>query len=366
MIAGFATFRIVVYVLLALGLCFALTGFASSAYRKQRLALGEEHYRRGTEAARSGEPTQAAEEFRKALLFLPDNTQYRLSLATALLNSGHLNEAQAHLQQLLQDEPGNARVNLALAHVALKRGDVNKASDYYRQAVYEYWPAYRIPERRQARWELVKLLENSGRSNEAVGELMQLYASSPNDVNERARIGFELLRLGGVSEAGRIFRELETSYPHAVEAHRGLGDVYFAMGDYVSARHEFQHAQRVNPNDSESAEDLALVNTVIDLDPLLPRIGALERERRSRNLLSRVMADLTACSSGRPLLPDQQQEWDNANSFLQPKKGQPAAQPDDLQQAAVQLWRDRGSFCSPAKSPSDRAAEVALSRMSDE
>ena len=353
--------------LLALGVSFAVTGAVSSAYHKQRIVLGAEHYERGSDEAATGHALQATDEFRTALLFSPDNMPYRLSLALALLNSGRLDEAQAHLEELKQDDPTSGRVNLALARVESKRGHLKNAIAYYQQAVYEYWPADQIPERRQGRWELVDLLERTGRRNEAVGELIQLYASAPpNDTAERSRIGFAMLKFGALSEAARLFGGLEKASPHLAEVHRGLGEVYFAMGDYVSARHEFQHALHVDAKDHQSVDDLALTNAVIDLDPLLPRIGSSERDRRSRNLLSRVVADVTSCSSGRTLASYLEQELANANSLLQaPKKNAARTQPDDLQQAALQLWRDRASFCEAGQA-TDRAVEVALSKMSDE
>ena len=306
----------------------------------------------------------AVDEYRKALLFLPDETDYRLALATTLLRTGRLDEAEAHLEQMLEDDPTNGRINLALARIAAQRRDLKSASDYYQRAVYEYWPPEQIPQRREARWELIGVLEKTGRRNEVVGELLQLSASAPPGSPERARIAFDLLNHNAVSEAARIFRTLERERPDYEESHRGLAQVYFAMGNYVSARHEFQHALRIDPHDRTAADALTLTNSVIEMDPALPGISSAERLRRSKNVLSRVLSDLDPCLTAKPAGDVVVQQLDTARKLLTAKH----AANDDLnlqfQRTALQIWRERNSWCGEA--PSDRAVDLALNGIADE
>src|SRR5947209_11256048 len=96
---GHTTIRATLSVAVVLVLSFVVTGAISSAYRRERAALGEEHYDRAQWSLKHSSMGDAVEEFRQALLFLPENTRYRLSLAAALVDTGHLNEAQTHLEQ---------------------------------------------------------------------------------------------------------------------------------------------------------------------------------------------------------------------------------------------------------------------------
>ncbi|MGH7915721.1 MAG: tetratricopeptide repeat protein, partial [Candidatus Binataceae bacterium] len=153
-----------------------MAGFVSSAYRNKRTSLGEHHYLWGQWDAAHGQPEKAVADFRKALLYLPDDMQYRLSLSSALLAVGRLNEAHAHLDQLAQEHPTDGLINLMLARVDLRQQHPQQALQYYERAVYEYWPASELPERRKARWELVSLLGQLGDRNSEIAELMQLYA----------------------------------------------------------------------------------------------------------------------------------------------------------------------------------------------
>ncbi len=331
------------------------TGLASSFYKRERQLLGEAHYRRGQSLVSGGQTGEAVEEYRKALLFSPDKSAYRLSLVTALLEAGRLDEAQAHAEQLLQDDPTNGKLNMILARVAARRHQTQRAIDDYQRAVYEYWPTAEAGQRREARWELVGLLGEVGRRNEAVGELMQLYANAPPDPKIRAKVGFLLLSYGATSEALRVFRDLARDSPQDATAHKGLAEAYFAAGDYLSARHVYQRAARLAPKDAALANELALSNAVIDLDPALPDITSAERFRRSGNLLRRVLADLGAC----PVSEDLQGRLDDAGQLLKLRQSAGSDVSLQLQNASQQLWNDRALFC-PQTAVSDRAVEAAL------
>ena len=361
-----ATLRTALSVAAVLILAFILTAAASSAYKRERIALGEAHFNRAEWSAGHGRLNDALEEYRQSLLFSPDDKRYRQSLGIALMNAGHLTEAEAHLNQLLQEDPTNGRINLALARIAAKRGNKADAIESYQRAVYEYWPASQISERRQARWELVGLLENERRYSEVVGELIQLYASSPNDPEERSRIGLALLKYGAVSEAAEVFTALERKFPGEAHGHRGLAEVDMSLGTYVAARHEFQHALRLDPNDRESAAGLSLTNSVIDLDPALAGISSAERLRRSENLLTRVLNDLDECSANRgsrsQASSEPAQQLELARKMLADKR----ARGDDpnltLQQTALKLWQSRLTLCG-VMAPPDRATELALAQV---
>lgn len=365
MLAGFTTIRSIVSVAIVLVASFVVTGAISSSYKRERLSLGEEHYGRGRTLERAGEVDEAVDEYRESLLFTPDNRDYRLSLANGLLEIGHLDEAQAHLDQLAQQDPTNGRINLALAQVALKRNKIRIAIDDYQRAVYEYWPPDAVPERRKARWELVDLLHSVGRRDDEIAELLQLYSSSPPDPAERAKIGFLLVKVGAASEAAQVFRNLQLNFPQNSLGHRGMGEARFAAGDYVSARHEFQRALRLSPNDRDAQASLALTNAVIDLDPLLPDISSGEQARRSHLLLSKIVNELNRCLLDKAPTPVAQHQLDTARDLLVKKQPSPDDYSLSLQRAAINLWQNRGSFC-PASVQPHRAIDLAVGRISNE
>jgi tetratricopeptide (TPR) repeat protein len=351
-----------VSVSLLLACSFTLAAFVSSAYRNKRQSLGEHHYQLGQWNESHGDPERAVAEFRKALLYLPDDMQYRLSLASALLDVGRLNEAHAHLEQLAEEHPTDGPINLMLARVDLRQQKLQQALQYYERAVYEYWPAAQLPQRRQARWELVALLGRLGDRNSEIAELMQLYASAPADPSEKAKIGFRLLENGATSEASRVFRDLAHTSPRYADAFRGLGQIAFGSGDYMNAYRNFEHAVHLDPKDADSAEELKLTNAVIELDPALPRISTAERLRRSRNLLNRVLDDLEQCAEGRQVPDAVASHIATATKLLSARPGSKGDLTLDREDAAQQLWKDRGQLCggTPVE---DQAVETVLARI---
>ena len=355
------SFRVSVSVTALLVLAFSVTGFLTTVYRRERVALGERHYAAGREMERKADREGAVEEFRKAMLYSPDKAEYRLSFAAALIAAGHLDEAESHIDQMLQEDPTNGVLNLMRGRIATERNQRTKAIDYYERAVYEYWPPNRAEERRQARWELISLLDQTGRREQGVGELMTMYANAPADTNLRLRIGFDLLKRSATSEGMQVFRDLARTAPRNPQAHRGLGEAYLTSGDFVSARHEFERALRLDPKDRASADSLSQTNSIIEMDPEMPSLTSAERYRRSQNLLRRVLADLGPCSSA------------GANAQVEAAKdllsGKGPREPDaelKMQNSAVALWNMRTTLCGSDKPMNDANVATVLERITNE
>ncbi len=376
------TFWTTVTVCVTLIAAFVATGFASSAYHRERTALGVQHYDLGRSLESHDELESALDQYRKALFFAPDKTEYRLSLSTALIEAGRLDEAQSHLEQLSQDDPTNGVINLLLGRIAVQKHKLKPAIDYYQRAVYEYWPESDLPQRRQARWELANLLSQAGDRNGFIGELMQLYTNlPPTETAQKLKVGSLLLANGATSEATRIFQDLAKQQPLNPQTRRGLGEAYFSSGDYIAARHELQRALRLDPKDQVSAQALALTNEVIDMDPALPYITSSEQLRRSKNLLGRVIRDLQACGAANPATqgsPQPQpnkkadtaltdplaQEWSVGQALITQKKNSEDSSLA-MQREAAQLWTDKARFCS-AGGPRDHALDTVFSRIGHE
>lgn len=359
-----STWTAVLWVSAALLVALAGTGAASTAYQRERRWLGESHFNTGEALAKTGRNSDAVEEYRKALLFSPDNEQYRLSLASALLHDGRLDESRSYLAQLQDEDPNNPLIYLDVAQIELARHQVNRAIQDYQHAVYQYWPADLVPLRRQARWKLVSLLAQNGRRNETVGELLQLYASAPPDPAEKERIGFALLQNGASSEANRIFSDLTRQYPRDASAQIGLARAEFVSGDYVSARHSFQRALRDDPHNPAGQQGLDLTNAVIDIDGSLGGISEAERVRRNGNLLRRVLADLSTCMNVAGA-SETAADADAAQKLLNGKHTAGEDVAFEYQQTAQQLWRERATACG-RNPPADPAVDRVLTGAANE
>ena len=66
-------------------LLMAFTAVLDSAYRRTRLSRAEARYRAGMELASAGRHSGAAEDFRVALLYEPDDPRFRFAMAQSLV-----------------------------------------------------------------------------------------------------------------------------------------------------------------------------------------------------------------------------------------------------------------------------------------
>ncbi|MBV9085322.1 MAG: tetratricopeptide repeat protein, partial [Acidobacteriaceae bacterium] len=209
--------RTTVGVLVVLAFAFALTAYLTAAYKREREALGRAHNIEGETLTRETRFDDAAEEYQKALFFSPDRNEYHIGLVSALIRAGRFDEAQQHLQELILRNPSDGYTSLLLARIAKNRGNAKEAITYYRRAVCD-WPQTNIPERRQARWELIGLLEQSSSQRpELVSQLMQIYAAGPAPA-EAVTVGFLLLKYDAASEAMRVFYDVLREHPNDASA----------------------------------------------------------------------------------------------------------------------------------------------------
>jgi outer membrane protein assembly factor BamD (BamD/ComL family) len=84
-------------------LLFVITGFAVRVYHAVERGFAEEWYTRGEEDLHAGRVEAARADFRTALTYSHDNTQYQLRLAQALMAAGGW-----HRSAYLPAEPAGA------------------------------------------------------------------------------------------------------------------------------------------------------------------------------------------------------------------------------------------------------------------
>lgn len=217
-------------------------------------------------------------------------------------------------------------------------------------------------------------METGHHRDQVVGELLQLYGNLPPHSDQRMRVGTLLLNAGADAEAAHVFRDVlkdtstETSAQaakDAVSAYSGLAKIAFRAGEFIEARHGYQHALRAAPDDLSTKAQLQFTNEIIDISPQLSNISPTERLRRSQNLFNRVAGDLQVCA----VQPDQKDLLDSRLQHLKQAASQERTDKDDeaalLQQAAQELWKDHTVFCG-GQQGIDHALEAVLPRLAQQ
>jgi len=288
-------------------LCFfAITSFAVRRYNEKQQALGEQWFAKGKGALGQGLAEQAIEDFRTALAYARDNSEYQHQLALALVAGKRPDEARSYLLSLWSSEPESGPINLELGRLSAARGEVRDAVRYYHSAIYGQWergPA----QRRTARLELYQFLQRRGAKSEARAELMALAADLPPDPALLVQAGTLFLSAGDYDEALQEFRQALLLDRNQATAQAGAGEAAFRKADYLEARRYLEQAVRAEPKNATAVQLLETTNLILEIDPFDPRVTAPERARRVVRAYRQALARLKGCAQERPEALDTQE-----------------------------------------------------------
>jgi predicted Zn-dependent protease len=349
-----ATVALLIAALLSLDLFLARLDRSESAGR----AAGE--YADGVAALRAGRASDAAEHFGIAVGIDRTNVDYSLGLAEAMLQEGRTMDAESTLRTLVDRAENDGAVNLAMAHVMMREGRFEDAKGFLHRAVFGRWAADSVERRNDARFELIDLLVRRGPPAELLAELLPLEAVSPDSVALRQRLGDLFMVAGSPARAANMFRDVLRQDPNNGEAYAGMGRAALALGNLRTARDDFAEAARLLPDDARIASRLALVDTVLALDPTARGVESQDRLSRSRALLARTIAVVAPCAGQSAVL-------DSAQALLAPSatrgRGRSRTAPDAevLMEAASDVWASRPVTCDAAER--DEALRLLISRL---
>lgn len=256
----------------------AVTGL-SRAHYTQREALGQRWFSRGVADLNSKRFDAAVTEFRSALLYSRDNYSYQLSLAEALIGLKRTGEASAYLLNLWDRQPEDGRVNLELARIAAQQGQIDQAVRYYHDAIYATWSAGESGQRRNARLELIELLLRNHWLADAQAELIAFAENAGDDPAGQNRIGQLFLQAHDDEHALNAFEFALRVDRHNPIALAGAGQAAFELGQYPLALEYLQAAIGVNPNDTQSADQLKITRLVLNMDPFRRELSVSQRNR---------------------------------------------------------------------------------------
>lgn len=319
---------------LAIAALWLLATHLADRYHDGKIARAERRAEQGRVELTEGRTSAAVGHFREAVALHPDRPAYRFSLAQGLVTLGQTSEAEAYLRDILQQDAMNGPANRAMARLLSGLGRTADAEVSYYRAIYGLWPSGEQGARVETRLELIGLLGKTADRNRVRAELTQLAIAFPGDLTLQLQAGRSLLDLGFADDAARQFDQVSRRFAEPGSAYAGLAEAELQRGDYVSA---FEAAQRAVAQDSGDRASIArrdVARSAMALDPSLPRLALRQRQNRTRQLIARTRAVLTACWADRP--PDAETTAAlEALDAATPRRGRPSP-PDDQAQEALE------------------------------
>lgn len=359
-IAEGASPRILGMVFGVMAAVFTVTGFYAKSFKTERSTRGQHHFSVAEELLADGNHADAIKEYRDALSYAKEEPEYRLGLARALFEDERYAETENHLVDLRSQDPTSGTLNYLLAQLAVRRGRLDTAVSYYRTAIHGRWDGDTEDRRLSLRLELVDLLEGSGRDEQLAAELIGLGEIMPDDRGIQRKLGGLMLRAELYDRASTLFQMLLEADPRDHEALLGRGEAEFQLGNYITARTQYNRAKLVH-DDNATDERIALCNRIIELDPTRRGISLGERFRRSRVLIERARAATLKCQNPSgdafvgPLValpPDLASALKNADQALE-GRSEPAI--DESVEAntliAEELWNQASPLCEGSSPP---------------
>lgn len=276
---------------------FGFTQYFVNLHRATEFSLANRWSTRGQQAMQAGLPAVAADDYRTALSYDPENRGYRLHLAQALLAANRLNEARAHLISLWEQEPANGDVNLTLARLYAKRGDLANATRYYSNAINGIWGDDTRQQRVTVRFELSNYLMQQHRLTQAQSELMALLADPPPDPAGQLRLGQLLLQVNEPEHTLEIDNAVLAKDPGNADAYFQKAQALLAQDKFVEAERALADAVEYNPNSAAARQQLELIREVLRLDPSLPGLSRTGRADRAISAFQSAWQRLNNCAS---------------------------------------------------------------------
>lgn len=242
--------------------------------------LAQRMNQRGQFALEAGQPALAINFFRSALSFNRDNAAALLNLAESLIAENRLDEAEAYLHTLWDRQPQDGTTNLELGRLSAKRHQMTEALRYYHNAIYGIWTNDPVQNRIAARFELINLLLQQNADTQAESELIAMEAGLPPDSQLHTKVAQLFLHIGDNRSAQSEFLQALKLDRNDEAAAAGAGRASFNLGHYRTAILYLDAALARSSHDPQIGDMLDTARLVLENDPFLRNLSALEREER--------------------------------------------------------------------------------------
>jgi tetratricopeptide (TPR) repeat protein len=189
----------------------------------------------------AGDVEGAIADYRKFLESQPRNVEARSNLGAALVRQGLLEDAVKEYQEALAVDPGRTAVRFNLAVALQKSGQLAQAAEELRRVIRDR------PDHRNAVVLLAECHARLGEYGQAVVLLTPLAEKYPDDRAIAYLLGLALVQ-NKQADKGKIYLDQILRDGDSAEARLLLGAMKAAVGEYASAREDFDRAALLRPD----------------------------------------------------------------------------------------------------------------------
>jgi Flp pilus assembly protein TadD len=222
------------------------------------------HWKYGFALHKADRIEEAAQQYRIALRLDPKQKEPHFHLGQVLASQSQLSEARSELEEALRSDPRNGDYHSEYGRVLEQLGLKEQADAEHTIALR------RAPKSARNHYEYAMFLFRQSQLDRAIPEFEAALKLNPNHPEGHYHLGRALYVKGDYEGARRHYEETARLDPKA-PVHDGLGAVYFRLGQTSQAIAQFKEALRLNPNDTEAAENLRFALSMQDRSGATPR-----------------------------------------------------------------------------------------------
>ena len=187
----------------------------------------------------------------------PDSAEAHYNLGIVYTFQGLWDRAMAQYRYSLELQPDSARAHTNLGFVYKSLGKLEEAAKETRYAVSMR------PENTDYRNNLGDIYMRQGKIDEAVREFQGALKIKPNDIEAHNNLAAAYVNQGRSTEAekefGSVLSSKKITETETIDAHYNRGIHYMDLDKLDDAVKEFQAVLKINPNDTETYNNLAAV-----------------------------------------------------------------------------------------------------------
>ncbi|MGH7982517.1 MAG: tetratricopeptide repeat protein [Candidatus Udaeobacter sp.] len=213
------------------------------------------HWKYGFALHKAERLDEAAEQYRVALRLNPKEKEVHYHLGQVLLAQSHLDEARSELEEALRTQPRNGEYHSEYGRVLEQLGLKDQAAAEH--VIATRW----TPRSGRVHYEYATFLFRDDKFDQAIPEFEAALKYNPNHPEAHYYLGRALYVKGNYEGAKVHYLETARLDPKA-PVHGGLGAAYFRLGETSKAIAQFQETLRLNPDDTEAAENLRFALSV--------------------------------------------------------------------------------------------------------
>ena len=226
----------------------------------------------GIELSKQGNAATAVDYFEKALQYDPGYVDARTNLGLALADQGEHARAKRHFEKVLSVSPDKKEAHYGLGMIYLHTGKSSLAADHFEKALQI------DPDYAQAHHNVGSLFAMDGQYGKALRHLEKAVSLNPDLVIAHENAGAIYYAIGKTAKAVEHYRKALRIQPDQFELQYNLGVILANQGAVDQALPHFLEAVRLLLNSAEAHAGLVQVHWVLgDRKAALHALAEVER-----------------------------------------------------------------------------------------